>query len=732
MANDRRQQQRNQPTPDTFFDVGDDNDVVPNLKKRQFLASATSWLKRDEKKAETTTDMVSAPFTPPPPSDNSAAWLNRDDQTGHITTSAGQPGAYTTNSTHSGLLRISGPVPFHDHEFDGAQSVNGRTKSSSPPRMLGMGAEVVRTPMEALDGLRSPTEPARERSTSLSRSSRTRSSPHLKQRSHSNLPPIPSSPPLRPSFKTSSTAPAPAAELPPLPAFRPISTFEAARSSLPSPPKTASPTKFFTSQKLSTEPAALEPPLTASTTTSFVLPPPPFVPVLVNAPPSNPESIAADQQLIALETASSTLTTTLATLTATPSHISAYLEPLFAARNASPRRSTPARELSRPSTPKSPFTAAFAAHQQSLGLFGGRPSSPMSIYPAESEDDDDYKSDDDLELAARIALPPSALISAREIEEELSTPSSKSSTTPTASHPRSSTSPSVVAPLKVPMRRTHVFLDRPSAPYAHILAFLRSLASTTTPILPRSLAQMPASSAVRMDALIEVRDEATYLGMELLVGVCEDEIVRRRGDRARKMSSGVLKVKEPKAVTVQDRHSVSSGHETAVEDQTGSGSSRPGSLWDTNANAKNESFMMPPINTVSAHRSAPVPVVAPPTSFHHASSASLSSPISPSALNGKASQLRSSLSNKTSSSTVRPSQPPTILSFSHTPGHSRFPQSVESFASSLGADADVESEMGVLAMDVKPKPGQLASRRERSQSRSQTTTRGRAGSDMKI
>ncbi|KIM46129.1 hypothetical protein M413DRAFT_16870 [Hebeloma cylindrosporum] len=79
----------------------------------------------------------------------------------------------------------------------------------------------------------------------------------------------------------------------------------------------------------------------------------------------------------------------------------------------------------------------------------------------------------------------------------------------------------------------HLFLDRPSAPYIHILNYLRSPVIEGQPdSLPRAL-QLINSSAIqsRLDNLIEVRDEAGFLGLEDLQRLCTEDIRMRHGPR---------------------------------------------------------------------------------------------------------------------------------------------------------------------------------------------------------
>ncbi|KDQ64556.1 hypothetical protein JAAARDRAFT_28201 [Jaapia argillacea MUCL 33604] len=76
----------------------------------------------------------------------------------------------------------------------------------------------------------------------------------------------------------------------------------------------------------------------------------------------------------------------------------------------------------------------------------------------------------------------------------------------------------------------HIFLDRPSASYAHILNYLRSPSSS--PILPRAVQLLPSlprhEASSRLDLLLELRDEARYLGLEELYKLCTEEIRLRQ------------------------------------------------------------------------------------------------------------------------------------------------------------------------------------------------------------
>ncbi|KAJ7129607.1 hypothetical protein C8R44DRAFT_614890 [Mycena epipterygia] len=75
----------------------------------------------------------------------------------------------------------------------------------------------------------------------------------------------------------------------------------------------------------------------------------------------------------------------------------------------------------------------------------------------------------------------------------------------------------------------HIFLDRPSDPYVHILSYLRSpCASPEGPeVLP------PRATQAGLDSLLELRDEASYLGLDNLHKLCVEEIRQRHRPRPR-------------------------------------------------------------------------------------------------------------------------------------------------------------------------------------------------------
>ncbi|TFY68630.1 hypothetical protein EVG20_g3484 [Dentipellis fragilis] len=75
----------------------------------------------------------------------------------------------------------------------------------------------------------------------------------------------------------------------------------------------------------------------------------------------------------------------------------------------------------------------------------------------------------------------------------------------------------------------HIFLDRASASYEHILAFLRSPPSTIdyTTTLPHAI-QLHTYSTARIEALVALRDEARYLGLDDLHKLCVEELRTRQ------------------------------------------------------------------------------------------------------------------------------------------------------------------------------------------------------------
>ncbi|KAF8308640.1 hypothetical protein DL93DRAFT_1869332 [Clavulina sp. PMI_390] len=591
------------------------------------------------------------------------SWLHKDEASG-LVVQLDHPvqGAWQQNSSKAGLLNAGDRWKAAD--LIPSPPLTGQSTT------LGMGAQIVRTPMEALQSvsithqgasiaLESPRPAPRARASTLSsRSSRGSGAsldaqvvqrPMVSHRiSYPRLPEPNYHHSLLLNAKASPSKPRTSLskaklELPPLPDLRPISTFSVGMTT--PPPTRPAPTRTLPpipSQRSSARISQSGDSRSAKSSTSSVdvepsppltpgLPPPPFQPILVVAPNAGPSP--SDNELIVVETASDRFTTTLGTLTATPSQLATYVTGLFSESvvSATEENKNSAKHGSIPiQYPMSPMSAFMPAPVNGIGL-------GCLAFPMDEEDfiprfRDDENEDEDYEDIT---------------PENDNTPKNEDNSVP----PSPITLPSIppTPPLNIQRRpsipqRAHIFLDRPSAPYTHVLNFLRAPKS-----LPRSLTQMPANSSVRMDALLQVREEALFLGMDALVQLCDEEVEAKRGRRQAKLA------REQKAASTLPvaRQSMSSGHGTAVEDVTGSagptpspgamdkgfeGESAPSTAANTPRSSCDElpdspeieppsaSFTqaatsarpmileMPPLNTVSALRGgAPVPVLPSPT-----------------------------------------------------------------------------------------------------------------------
>ncbi|KAF8591526.1 hypothetical protein K439DRAFT_904102 [Ramaria rubella] len=170
--------------------------------------------------------------------------------------------------------------------------------------------------------------------------------------------------------------------------------------------------------------------------------------------------------MVTLDTSASSLRTTYATLTSRPSHLADYLR-----------------------------TLARSAHERSKSSF-------RDTLVEQDEEYDDNDEDDGHRLSAP--------------------------NTPFASLFAAHLASAGLLPQSAGM--IHLFLDRPSAPYTHILTYLRSPPSAT-PTLPRAASLGPRTphAPERLEALLELRDEAKYLGLDELHKLCCDELRQRQG-----------------------------------------------------------------------------------------------------------------------------------------------------------------------------------------------------------
>ncbi|KAL4257085.1 hypothetical protein AB1N83_011390 [Pleurotus pulmonarius] len=115
----------------------------------------------------------------------------------------------------------------------------------------------------------------------------------------------------------------------------------------------------------------------------------------------------------------------------------------------------------------------------------------------------------------------------------------------------------------------HLFLDRPSAPYAHILHYLRSPLGTDEhpEVLPHTV-RLPStnsypshftSNSTRFESLLELRDEAHFLGLDPLVELCTKELTRYSRLDTRPNPPLFVRSVSPRTVKSQLRHRQKSG-----------------------------------------------------------------------------------------------------------------------------------------------------------------------------
>ncbi|KAF9652166.1 hypothetical protein BDM02DRAFT_197686 [Thelephora ganbajun] len=104
----------------------------------------------------------------------------------------------------------------------------------------------------------------------------------------------------------------------------------------------------------------------------------------------------------------------------------------------------------------------------------------------------------------------------------------------------------------------HVFLDRPSAPYTHILTYLRTPTSPDQPgVLPRAVKLSHKCLPAKTETLLELRDEANFLNLEELSRLCTEELSKytpATSSLKSTTSSSVRSSKRPSITHAQSHH----------------------------------------------------------------------------------------------------------------------------------------------------------------------------------
>ncbi|KZV63860.1 hypothetical protein PENSPDRAFT_198218 [Peniophora sp. CONT] len=182
--------------------------------------------------------------------------------------------------------------------------------------------------------------------------------------------------------------------------------------------------------------------------------------------------------LVTMDTSTSTHRTTLATLVARPSNLSMYLlellQPMSSASASSSRDVDREHEIVRDDT------SSFESHDDG------------------DEEDVEYDESLGFQEIFRSTLKTAGIV------------------TDTAAF----VAPGPSSPVHGPSR-LHIFMDRPSEPYDHILAYLRAPSTGNAHQLPSTL------TLADIPTLVAVRDEAHYLGLQGLSVLCTSELRAR-------------------------------------------------------------------------------------------------------------------------------------------------------------------------------------------------------------
>ncbi|THH06700.1 hypothetical protein EW145_g3910 [Phellinidium pouzarii] len=210
------------------------------------------------------------------------------------------------------------------------------------------------------------------------------------------------------------------------------------------------------------------------------LPQPPFAPVLLSNLPPDMHKKNRGKIIVILESSTATLKSTFKTLTARPSFLATYLVELVASTR------TDAGTFYNAQTPREEVVDAASLYSQ------------RSEFQDSDVDDEIYPGFNSL------------------FQDHL-------------------TATGIIKPWRTKRRADitsviHIFLDRPDAPYEHIMAYLRApvLSSNPAGLLPYAARLFPASrhsfATARLESLLDLRDEAAYLGLDDLQQLCDNEL----------------------------------------------------------------------------------------------------------------------------------------------------------------------------------------------------------------
>ena len=168
-----------------------------------------------------------------------------------------------------------------------------------------------------------------------------------------------------------------------------------------------------------------------------------------------------------------------------------------------------------------------------------------------------------------------------------------------------------------PPSSVHIFLDRPSPPYAHILSYLRQpLRDPHSDSLPYQLqlhnySSSPTILQSKLDTLIDVRDEAAYLNLDGLHRLCVEEIKNRYNSKQHLLipHGQAQHTRGMSSCSVQSLHSLQASIYNLHPLQEKAEAEDPSPVSDIALNSNStSSSISPPLNSISS----PLPSSRPP------------------------------------------------------------------------------------------------------------------------